>query len=273
MSRSRRSEDLDPALLPPAASATYADLVSGRTHFRDRGRGPAIVLLHGSGRSHFDWTDTATGLAADHRVIAVDLYGCGRSDRSSRYPYGYRLWSDQTIQLMDHLDVEQATIVGHSLGGIIACVVASRFPDRSRTVITVGTGLAIDPTLLPLTLPGIGPLILARRRISDHTPTTDHLAEREIAYRIPGTRSALLRYSRRQLLVDGPGLLLGAIDDLAVPALHISGTLDRNITTEATDRLARRTGGDVVRWPNAHHYTLLDGPTWLIDAIAAAAKP
>jgi pimeloyl-ACP methyl ester carboxylesterase len=215
----------------------------------------------------------AHGLAASHRVVAVDLYGCGRSDRNDRYRYGYQLWSEQTIQLMDHLGIERATIVGHSLGGIIACVIAAGHPGRTRSVITVGSGLAIDPMLVPLAIPGIGELILARRSIEDHTPTAEQRAERETAYRIPGTRAALLRYSRRQLLIDGPALLRGAIDDLPVPALHVSGTLDRNITTAATQRLARRTRGVVVHWPEAHHYTLLDGPGWLIDLIAAQSMP
>lgn len=260
-------EDLDLAHLPATDSGAYAKLCSGRTHFVDRGDGPAVVLLHGSGRSHTDWLAVADRLGANHRVIAIDLYGCGRSDRRDHYRYGYQLWSEQTIQLMDHLGIQRATIVGHSLGGIIACLIAARHPDRARTVITGGTGLAIDPMLIPLALPGIGELILARRRVDDHTPTPEQRSERETAYRIPGTRSALLRYTRRQLVVDGPSLLRGAIDDLPVPTLHVSGTLDRNINTAATHRLARRTGGTVVNWPLAHHYSLIERPEWLIDLI------
>ncbi|MGE0879248.1 MAG: alpha/beta fold hydrolase [Acidimicrobiia bacterium] len=225
------------------------------------------MLLHGSGRSHTDWLAVADRLAANRRVIAIDLYGCGRSDRRDHYRYGYQLWSEQAVQLMDHLGIQHATIVGHSLGGIIACLTAARHPDRAQTVITVGTGLAIDPMLIPLALPGIGELILARRGVDDHTPTPQQRYERETAYRIPGTRSALLRYTRRQLVVDGPILLRGAIDDLPVPALHVSGTLDRNINTAATRRLAGRTGGTVVIWPHAHHYSLIETPEWLIDLI------
>lgn len=260
-------EDLDLAHLPATDAGAYAELCSGRTHFVDRGDGPAVVLLHGSGRSHTDWLAVTDRLGANHRVIAVDLYGCGRSDRCDHYRYGYQLWSEQTIQLIDHLGIQHATIVGHSLGGIIACLTAARHPERAHTVITVGTGLAIDPMLIPLALPGIGELILARRRADDHTPTPEQRYERDTAYRIPGTRSALLRYTRRQLVVDGPNLLRGAIDDLPVPALHVSGTLDRNINTAATHRLAQRTGGSVVTWPLAHHYSLLDRPVWLIDFI------
>jgi hypothetical protein len=121
--------------------------------------------------------------------------------------------------------------------------------------------------LIPLAIPGIGELILARRRVDDHTPTPQQRYERETAYRIPGTRSALLRYTRRQLVVDGPNLLRGAIDDLPVPALHVSATLDRNINTAATRRLAGRTGGTVVIWPYAHHYSLIETPEWLVDLI------
>lgn len=260
-------EDLDLAHLPAAETGRYAELPSGRTHFVDRGDGSAVVLLHGSGRSHTDWLAVADELTAKHRIVAVDLYGCGRSDRSDHYRYGYQLWSEQTIQLMDHLGIQHATIVGHSLGGIIACLIAALHPDRAHTVITVGAGLAIDPMLIPLAIPGIGELILAHRKVDDHTPTPQQRNERETAYRIPGTRAALLRYTRRQLLFDGPDLLRGAIDDLPVPTLHVSGTLDRNINIAATHRLARRTRGNVVNWPLAHHYSLIERPEWLIDLI------
>jgi hypothetical protein len=53
-------EDLDPALLPAAATGADAYLRSGRTHYQERGEGLPVVLLHGSGRSHGDWLAVAT---------------------------------------------------------------------------------------------------------------------------------------------------------------------------------------------------------------------
>src|SRR5580658_6892605 len=72
--------DRDPALL----EARYATLPSRfvevdglRVHYRDRGSGPAVVLVHGSNSSLFTWEGWAEALAVDHRVVTLDMPGHG----------------------------------------------------------------------------------------------------------------------------------------------------------------------------------------------------
>jgi pimeloyl-ACP methyl ester carboxylesterase len=97
--------------------------------------GPAAVLLHGGSSSAATWDRLATALtAAGHHVIAADLRGHGGSSRARDYPlHGY---SDDIRDLMDALEIGSAALVGHSLGGYAASVLAQLEPERvSRLVL------------------------------------------------------------------------------------------------------------------------------------------
>jgi pimeloyl-ACP methyl ester carboxylesterase len=113
----------------PVAGATVSLRESGDP------AGPAAVLLHGGSSSAATWDRLATALAAGGRhVIAADLRGHGGSARTRDYPLdGY---SDDIRGLMDALGIGSAALVGHSLGGYAASVLAQREPGRvSRLVL------------------------------------------------------------------------------------------------------------------------------------------
>jgi pimeloyl-ACP methyl ester carboxylesterase len=105
--------------------------------FREAGdpAGPAAVLLHGGASSSATWHRLAAALAAGGLyVIAADLRGHGGSSRTSDYPLS--AYSDDIRGLMDALAIRSAALVGHSLGGYAASVLAQREPDRvSRLVL------------------------------------------------------------------------------------------------------------------------------------------
>ncbi|GAA4562344.1 alpha/beta fold hydrolase [Planotetraspora kaengkrachanensis] len=86
---------------------------------------PPVVLLHGRGFDHTDWEAVAGGLAGAWRVLAPDLRGHGRSE----WPGSYRLEAmrDDVIGLLEGLGTP-ATLIGHSLGGLVACLVAQERP-------------------------------------------------------------------------------------------------------------------------------------------------
>jgi pimeloyl-ACP methyl ester carboxylesterase len=105
--------------------------------FREAGdpAGPAAVLLHGGASSSATWDRLTAALAAGrHYVIAADLRGHGGSSRTRDYPLS--AYSDDIRGLMDTLAIRSAALVGHSLGGYAASVLAQREPDRvSRLVL------------------------------------------------------------------------------------------------------------------------------------------
>jgi 3-oxoadipate enol-lactonase len=108
-----------------------------------RGRGTAIILLHGFPFEHQLWDAQITELARNHRVIAPDLRGMGRSALSSG-PYLMEMLAGDVAAVLDGLAIERATIVGHSLGGYVALAFARMFVERVSALALVCSRLAAD---------------------------------------------------------------------------------------------------------------------------------
>ena len=89
-------------------------------------REPVLVLLHGTAAHAHWWTHLAGILAEDRRVVAVDLSGHG--DSAHRLAYDPDLWADEVLAVVGVVDPagDGVCIVGHSLGGTVACVAAAR---------------------------------------------------------------------------------------------------------------------------------------------------
>ena len=122
----------------------------------DLGDGPAVVLVHGLMSARRTWDAQLDRLAADHRVIAPDLFGHGDSAKPVG-DYSLGAHAASLRDLLDELDIPAATVVGHSLGGGIAMQLAYLFPDRVERVVLVSTGglgRELNPLLRAATLPG-----------------------------------------------------------------------------------------------------------------------
>ena len=102
--------------------------------YREWGRadGPVAVLLHGLGSEADDWALTAPGLTR-FRVIALDARGHGRSDWATSYDLTDL--RDDVIEAMDALGVLAAAVIGHSMGGVVAYLLAATRPDRVRALV------------------------------------------------------------------------------------------------------------------------------------------
>lgn len=101
------------------------------------GVGPPVLLLHGGGADSSWWGPLVPRLAQNHAVIAMDSRGHGRSSFDCRQ-ITYRTMADDTLALLDHLDIDLADIVGWSDGAIIALDIALRFPARLGKVVAYG---------------------------------------------------------------------------------------------------------------------------------------
>jgi 2-hydroxymuconate-semialdehyde hydrolase len=260
---------------PFGADTRFVETRSGRVHVYDKGAGSVILLLHGSGRSVADWQEGfGDRLAENHRVIGFDYFGHGLSDRTHGLSYGHQLWTQQAIDLLDALGIEQAVVVGHSVGGVIAARIAADFPERVTHVVTIGTGMAMDPTQQLLMVPGVGEWIMARETVFGDTFSAQHQERQERAYAIAGTRAAFLTYVRRQYTIDGLRLLWGVYEEIQAPVLHVSGTSDQAIPTEAARALTLRTGGTFAAVDAVGHDVHIEAPerlTTLIEQFLASS--
>ncbi|PTT45862.1 alpha/beta fold hydrolase [Aeromonas sp. HMWF016] len=103
-------------------------------NFKEQGQGPAVILIHGLFGSLDNLGLLARALGEHYRVISVDLRNHGASFRSDDMSYPAQ--AADILALMDHLGLEQAAIVGHSMGGKVGMQLAKLAPARvSRLVV------------------------------------------------------------------------------------------------------------------------------------------
>jgi 3-oxoadipate enol-lactonase len=131
----RRGDDDEELALPGdlVHHAVVAD-DGGTIHVVERGQGPALLLLHGVMLRSDVWVHQLTDLAAHHRVVAVDLRGHGASvpgGAGLRPPAVTRLAADVRT-VVDELDLRDALLVGHSMGGMVAQQLLLDMADEER---------------------------------------------------------------------------------------------------------------------------------------------
>lgn len=103
---------------------------------------PTVVAAHGITANHTSFDLVARELASEMTVVAPDLRGRGRSNTIAG-PFGIRAHADDVVALLDHLGVEDATILGHSMGAWVATTTAVRHPGRVQSLVLVDGGIAL----------------------------------------------------------------------------------------------------------------------------------
>ncbi len=132
-------------VLPPTtvhAQDKFFDSDGVRIRYVEQGSGEPIVPVHGFARNIERWVETGVikNLAKDHRVIALDCRGHGKSDKPhDPKQYGPEMGKD-VVRLLDHLGIPKAHIVGYSMGGAITAHLLTMNPERFLTATLGGPG-------------------------------------------------------------------------------------------------------------------------------------
>jgi pimeloyl-ACP methyl ester carboxylesterase len=118
----------------------YAPVNGLRMYYEIHGGGVSsapLVLLHGSFMTiSNNWTEWLDELSSTRRVIAVEMQGHGRTADIDR-DFSYESLADDVAAMLDHLEIEQADLLGYSMGGGVAMQVAIRHPEKVRRVVSV----------------------------------------------------------------------------------------------------------------------------------------
>jgi pimeloyl-ACP methyl ester carboxylesterase len=114
----------------------------------EAGEGPLVVLVHGiyAGASSYEYRKLFPLLARDHRVVAIDLLGCGLSQKPN-LEYSAELFTELIVDALTAFGDEPTTLIGSSLGGAFAIRAAARANDRVRRLVTIcptGLGGVLD---------------------------------------------------------------------------------------------------------------------------------
>jgi cis-3-alkyl-4-acyloxetan-2-one decarboxylase len=118
-----------------------------RYHYLDEGAGPALLLVHGNPTWSFMWRDIILALRGKFRLIVPDHIGCGLSDKPNAAQYSYCLAQRvaDLVQLIEHLDLRQVTLVAHDWGGAIGMGAAVARPERFERMALMNTAAFLAP--------------------------------------------------------------------------------------------------------------------------------
>ncbi len=122
-------------------------------------RNPPVVLLHSLGDDSTTWTSLVRHLHQDgRRAIALDLRGHGQSSWPGEY--SFELMVTDAIKVIDHLKIDTFDLIGHSLGGHLALLIAGRYPDRVHRLVVEDPPPPPDTPIADLNAPTkpVGPV-------------------------------------------------------------------------------------------------------------------
>ena len=120
----------------------YIDVNGLRVHYVDEGKGEAILCLHGEPSWSFLYRKMIASMSRQHRVIAMDFIGFGRSDKfTEREAYTFRMHHDTLVGFIKEMNLEQITVVVQDWGGLIGLAVAADMPERFARLVIMNTGL------------------------------------------------------------------------------------------------------------------------------------
>lgn len=243
---------------------------------RAPGDGPAVLLLHGFGGATVTWQETIPALAdAGCDVYALDMLGFGLSDKNLDADYSHAAQAQRALEWMDATGLEQAALVGHSMGGDVAARIALNAPERVSHLVLVSVsiegqgheysvpGVVLDvPFLRRWARVGLRQAVpmylddILRDSVEDEgTVTPDLIADYRRVLRTPGWDLALLGMLRA--VDDDPA----PVAELSAPTLIVWGSSDNIVPPEQGARLEQTIpGAERVTLGGAGHLLMHEQP-------------
>jgi len=118
-----------------------------RMNYLDEGQGDPIIMLHGNPTWSFYYRNLVKGLKDKYRIIVPDHIGCGLSDKPQEYSYKLKNHIDNLEKLLNHLGITKFHLIVHDWGGAIGMGLATRSPERVKSVTLLNTAAFTDANI------------------------------------------------------------------------------------------------------------------------------
>ncbi len=242
----------------PRFATRRAETRLGPVAFFDEGRGHPLVFVHGlvGTRGHF--THVVPAFLDTHRVIGVDMPGCGESHKP-KARLSIRAYAETLLELLSGLGIEKATLVGHSAGGQVVATAALLAPERALRLTLINSagmrsypfvsrmaGRALMRPWLVSRLLGVSSKwILDQVFHQKKNQFVDQFVEESTSgRRDPHARRQTLREMGKVFHDLAPDLLTPTVKEgaskLAMPTLIVWGDRDRLVPLAAVRHIAAR---------------------------------
>jgi pimeloyl-ACP methyl ester carboxylesterase len=263
------------------APGDIVEILGTHLHVRDSGAktSPAIILLHGFGSSLQTWDAWASVLQNDYRVVRFDLPGSGLSEPDPTGDYTDARTLALIGALMDRLQIDQASVIGNSIGGRIAWKFAAEYPQRVRKLVLIspdgfasaGFGYG-DKHTVPASIKLMRyflPKTLVRQSIASAYGNPSALTEETLdryydLMRAPGVRQAMIERMEQTVLLDPEPLLR----KISAPTLLVWGEKDALIPFgNADDYLRDIRDARLVSFPELGHVPQEEAPALSVQPV------
>lgn len=233
--------------------------------------GDTLVLVHGFGANKDNWTRLAGELSGDFNILAIDLPGHGDSSKPLDIGYGFEDQVGYLNQILDHLEITDAHMMGNSMGGAITALYAATYPEQIRTATLLNPAgiLEYRSELVGLVLDGDNPLIPSEEgdfdRLLDFAleerpfvpwPILDVMEQKAIANQdVNKLMFAAIRQESQE------PEFRSAITRIKAPTLVVWGKLDRVIDYRNADVFVELIpGAEKVILDNIGHAPMVESP-------------
>jgi pimeloyl-ACP methyl ester carboxylesterase len=299
-----------PVAWPPGAVSVVTDL-DGPVHHLDLGGpagAPTVLCVHGLGGSALNWGLLGPLLADTYRVLAVDLFGHGRSGLPTR-PRPDALTADRCLLDRFVRDVvgEPVILLGHSMGGVVTILQAAAAPDTVRRLVLLSPpvpgsdgrlDLRIAAKLAFLRLPGVAAVVARKvaalppdqvvdQQLRQATPHVDRVPVDAVAAAVDETRDRAAHPDAAAGQAEQWAALLGTmallarprtwrrtVAGVAAPTLWLQGADDPLAKAdEARATVETRPDWAFEIRPGVGHLLALEDPAWTAERILAGDGP
>lgn len=256
----------------------------GDIGYLDIGTGEPVVMLRGLGRTVRHWAGFEQQMAKYFRVICLDLRGIGSNKIPMKPTMSLFDVADDVIAVLDHLQIERATILGVSLGGMVTMAVGIKYPTRCHSLVIVNSSIAGQKALrlsvralLTITRAAWDRPNLQAKLVNVLTGPDVSPARKEEIIRIynqieqedglaPQTVGA-------QLAAAGRFFVAKNLKSMDIPSLVLYGSHDQFVPNKQSRKIADLIpGAKLQELKHAGHEAHLDKPDEFIDAVRTWLK-
>lgn len=222
------------------SNGKYAKVNGITIYYEEYGAGEPLLLLHGNSQSIEAFSNQIPELSKHYRVIAVDTRGQGRSTENGK-TYSYDLFAEDMNALLNHLSLEKVNIVGWSDGGNTGLIMAMKYPQKVKRLLTMGANIFIDTTV-------VSEIVLdeVRQQIEADKSDTSYEAKNRVRL--------------MNMLLTEPAYKFNDLKSIRIPVLVVAGENDI-IKEEHTRNMAEHIPkGKLLIEPKATHYLPEENP-------------
>lgn len=273
--------DKTPPPPPSIPTGTSVEVDGRRIHYIKEGKGKPLILIHGFGGSTFSWRHNIKPLSETFTVYALDLPGFGLSEKATKLRYSTLAHAELVKRFMETLKVDKATLVGHSMGGEVAIIVALQYPEKVERLILIDSPIEQSyphPLMRLLASPPLGKVLvrsflfntksvefaLKRSYYDDKLVNKEVLTGYFYPLRIKGADEVFLAMSRSYIIVE----VKDDLQYLYFPTLIIWGEKDRLISVDRGHFLHEQIGrSKIIVIPECGHAPMEEKPARINDLI------